>query len=330
LYTQEQLGEHEAVVCYNAKTGEEIWQRLEKVRFEEGAGGPGPRATPTYDKGRVYAFGAKGLLQCLDAATGELYWRRDVATEQKIATPIWGFCSSPLVVGDLVYVLGGGKDNALLAYEKISGKRAWGVGDGEMGYSSAQLGEWGDRQRILVLNQAGLAVFDPASGERMLFEPMDTSDQMTLQPRLVGDDLLVVVGQMFGVRRYGVDREKSEWKAKEKWTAKRLRPSFNDIVVIKDRTIGIDGALLACVDLASGKLKWQGGRYGKGQLLLAGDLLIVQAESGEVALVDALADKHVELGRIPALDNKTWNHPALVGRRLYVRNGEEMACYELP
>jgi outer membrane protein assembly factor BamB len=331
LFTQEQRGEDEATVCYSVSTGEEAWVHLERVRFEEGAGGPGPRATPTYDAGRLYSLGAKGHLVCLDAKTGKLFWKRDVAAEKEIKVPIWAFCSSPLVLGELVYVMGGGGEGkALLAYDKTTGKPAWGVGEGEMGYSSPQLGKLGGSEQIFVLNQAGLAAFEPKDGKRTLFEPMSAQDQMTLQPRMLGDDLLVSAGQLFGVRRYGVTKSKSEWQAKEKWTANRLKPSFNDVVVAGDRVIGIDGAILACIDLEAGKPLWKGGRYGRGQLLLAGDLLIVQAESGEVALVDARANKFVELGRFAALDAKTWNHPVLVGKRLFVRNGEEMACFELP
>jgi outer membrane protein assembly factor BamB len=329
LFTQEQRGEHEAVVCYSADTGDELWARLDESRFDEAASGAGPRATPTYDRGRIYALGAKGLLNCLDAGTGESIWRRDVAKDHKIETPMWGFSSSPLVVGDLVYVLGGGKGKALLAYDRETGEPKWSAGDGEMGYSSPQLAGLEKQDQILVLNEAGLAAFDPLSGESLWFEKLEEQNQATLQPLAVGESTLLV-GMQGGLRQYSVKRQDEKWRIDHDWTGKRLRPSFNDIAVCGDRAIGIDGAILACVDLGSGKLIWKGGRYGRGQLLLAGDRLIVQAESGDVALVDALADKHVELGRISALHAKTWNHPALVGNRLFVRNGEEMACYELP
>lgn len=330
LYTQEQHGESEAVVCYSVKDGAELWRHLDPSRFEESASGPGPRATPTYHAGRLYTFGASGILNCLDAGDGRRIWRRDIAREHNIEAPTWGFCSSPLVVGDLVYVLGGGKDKALLAYRLDSGKLAWSAGDGALGYSSAQLVERGGERLVLVLNQAGLGAYDAVTGEVKWSEEISTNDQMTLQPQAVGDDLLVGLGSMVGLRKYRIEDSGEKEKLSAQWTAKRLRPSFNDIVVCGSRAIGIDGAILACVDLESGKLIWKGGRYGRGQLLLAGDRLLVQAETGELALVDATADKHVELGRVSALDGKTWNHPALVGNRLFVRNGEEMARFDLP
>jgi hypothetical protein len=186
----------------------------------------------------------------------------------------------------------------------------------------------GNENQILVLNMAGLSAFDAASGKPAWTEKLAANMQATLQPQILGDDLLV--GLQDGVRRYAIERNNDEQTVKLEWTSKRLRPSFNDIVVCGDRAFGIDGALLMCINLETGELLWKGGRYGRGQLLMAGNRLIVQAESGDVALIDATADKHIELGRFAALDGKTWNHPALVGNRLYVRNGEEMACYRLP
>ena len=84
------------------------------------------------------------------------------------------------------------------------------------------------------------------------------------------------------------------------------------------------------LDLATGSPKWKGGRYGHGQVLLVGDVLLVTTESGEVVLVDAVSTGHHERSRFEALTGKTWNNAALSGRYLLVRNDQEAACYELP
>jgi hypothetical protein len=122
LYTQEQRGESETVACYRVSTGEPVWRHRDPVRFWESNAGAGPRATPTLSNGRVYAFGATGILNALDAHTGAAVWARNVATDLNRGVPEWGFASSPLVIDDLVIVAASG---TLTAYDLATGKPRW-------------------------------------------------------------------------------------------------------------------------------------------------------------------------------------------------------------
>src|SRR5262249_3698182 len=122
LYTQEQRGADEIVACYKISTGEPVWRRRDAVRFWESNGGAGPRATPTLSNGRVYAFGATGILNALDDGNGAVVWSRNVASDTNTKVPMWGFASSPLVNDDVVIVAAAGK---LVGYDVATGKPRW-------------------------------------------------------------------------------------------------------------------------------------------------------------------------------------------------------------
>jgi outer membrane protein assembly factor BamB len=331
LYTQEQRGDDEIVACYKVPTGEPVWRHRDAVRFWESNAGAGPRATPTLHHGRVYTFGATGILNALDASNGAVVWSRDVATDTGRDIPIWGFASSPLVVDDVVVVAAAG---TLVAYDLGTGKRRWSGPSHGGSYSSPHRVTIDGVVQILLLGGPGAISVAPASGA-VLWEHA-WSPGAIVQPALTADgDILVnaiVATGGIGMRRLDVRRGSGGWRVEERWTSNGLKPYFNDFVVHEGHAFGFDGSILACIDLADGKRRWKGGRYGNGQLVLVSDqdLLLVLSEDGELALVRAAPDGFTELARFQAIEGKTWNHPVLVRDVLLVRNGEEMAAFRLP
>jgi outer membrane protein assembly factor BamB len=332
LFTQEQRGNDELVACYRVSTGKPVWRHRDAVRFWESNGGAGPRATPTVSHGRVYAFGATGILNVLDAGSGALVWSRDVAADSATKIPTWGFSSSPLIADDLVIVAASSK---LVAYDLTGGKPRW-VGSPRRGsYSSPHLATIDGVVQILLQSAAGVASVAPATGTVLWEHPFGEGTTI-VQPALVADGDIVISSITgtggLGIRRIAVAHAPGGWTVDERWTSAALKPYFNDFVVHNGHAFGFDGSILACVDLADGTRTWKGGRYGNGQLVLlsAQDALLVLSEDGELALVEATTDQFRELARFPAIEGKTWNHPVVVGDVLLVRNGEEMAAFRLP
>ncbi len=330
LYTQEQRGDDEVVSAYATSSGEPVWRHVDEARFWEAVGGAGPRATPTLLDGRVYALGATGKLNVLDAASGDVIWSRDLVEDTGAEVPGWGFASSPLIYGDSVVVAAAGQ---LVAYALEDGDLRW-QGEKGTGYSSPHLMRAGGVNQLLMLSSIGLVSVRPEDGSEIWRH--DWVGEPIIQPTLVGDDGLLATtagaNGSEGLRRLRVAQVAGDWSVEEVWTSNRLKPYFNDIAVHEGHAYGFDGSILASVDLSDGSRNWKGGRYGHGQLVLVSDseVLLVLTEDGDLALVEAKPDGFEELARVPAIEGKTWNHPVVVRDRLYVRNGEEMAAFSLP
>lgn len=338
LYTQEQRGEEELVTCYDAASGELLWKHADQSRFEETVAGPGPRATPTVDSGRVFALGAKGVLNCLDAGTGAPVWRHDLMEELGAPLPQWGFSSSPLVIDNAVIVYADGKEgHGLVAYEAETGKLRWKLDDSGMNYASAQKGWVGGKQVVLFGGNQGLRAIDPRDA-RVLWtaKPSGYSMAPMVQPQALSETgWAFALGDGVGMAMLDVAAAPGSDSAptiNEVWTTSKLRPAFNDFVQHDGHLYGFNQNLFACLDAATGQLQWKRGRYGFGQVIALEDqgLLIVLSETGEVVLLAADPQEHRELARYQAIEGKTWNHPAIAQGLLYVRNGSEMACLELP
>ncbi|HTK76912.1 MAG TPA: PQQ-binding-like beta-propeller repeat protein [Gemmataceae bacterium] len=335
-YTQEQRGAEEVVVCYDANTGAEVWVHRDATRFDEAMGGAGPRATPTFHEGRIYAQGANGELNCLDAVSGKKLWSHNVATDSKAKVPQWAYSASPLVVQGIVTVFAGGPEGkGVLGYHADSGALAWAAGDVTNSYCSMQPATIDGVEQLVISSREGLTGFEPRTG-KVLWRYDWTVDEMynrVTQPAAVSpSDLLIGTGFGQGTRRVHVAREGDNWKASEVSATHAIAPYYNDFVIHKDHIYGFhNNPFFVCVGLADGKLKWKERGYDSGQVLLLPDqdLLVIQAEKGDVALVEASPERRKELARIPALKAKTWNHPVIANGKLFVRNGEEAACYQL-
>jgi outer membrane protein assembly factor BamB len=333
LYTQEQRGGDEVVVCYHTDTGEQLWSHTDSARFTEIVAGPGPRATPTFYQDKIYALGAAGRLNCLEAATGKVVWSRDIAADSKVKVPQWGFSSSPLVAQGIVTVFAGAENKSVLGYNAVSGEPVWSAGEGKLSYCSPHLARLGGIEQVLITTDQGLTAFDPPTG-KVLWRHDWPVDQMAriVQPTLISDtDVLIGTGMGKGTQRVHVKHEGASWTDKEVWTSKKISPYYNDMVVYKDHLYGFDGIFFTCIGLDDGESRWRVRGYGNGQVLLLADqgLLLILSEKGEVALVEANPEKHTELGRFQAIEGKTWNHPVIAHGKLFVRNGEEAACFQL-
>ncbi|OHE75333.1 MAG: hypothetical protein A2107_08735 [Verrucomicrobia bacterium GWF2_62_7] len=331
--TLEQRGTHEFVVCYALHTGKVLWSHADAGRFANTVAGEGPRTTPAIVGDKVVTLGGTGILNCLALATGKAIWSKNILTENGRRVNIWGLAGSPLVLGDLIVVNPGGKNGrSLVAYRLADGERVWSGGDDNAGYSSPCAATLCGVPQVLIFNEHAVFAHDQATG-RVLWEyPWNPAHAHVTQPIVLGGDRVLVSSgygegsQLLQVRRDGAGR----FTVRQLWKTRKLKSKFNNMVIRDGFVYGLDDGTLACVDLATGALKWREGRYGHGQFILVRDTLLITVENGDVALVDPVLGGRRELARFPAVSGKTWNPPALAGDLLLVRNDEEAACYRLP
>ena len=330
-FTIEQRREQEVVAAYDAATGRELWTHAWDARFEELLGGPGPRATPTWRDGRVYALGATGRLWCLEDDTGEVVWNRDILADSGARNLEWAMSGAPLVVDDMVIVQPGGPDGwSIVAYDRRTGEVVWHVLDDVQSYTSPMAITLAGQRQIVTVT-AERAVGLGLSGELLWEYPWAISIVPNIaQPLLVGPDRLFLSASYGkGAAVIELTGAQPPFTVETVWSSNRMKNKFGSSVLHDGYIYGLDESILACLDATTGELMWKGGRYGYGQLLLAGDHLIILTEGGELVLVRATPDGHEEVAWSPAIEGKTWNVPALAGGLLLVRNAREMAGFDL-
>jgi len=332
IFTIEQRRQREVVAAYALDSGRERWIHGWDAEFREILGGNGPRATPTWHEGRLYALGAAGEFRCLDAQSGKRIWSRNILADNQAENIQWGMAASPLIVDDKVIVLPGGpRGKSVVAYDKLTGNPIWKVLNDKQAYTSPQLTTLAGRRQILVVSAnrvMGLAVEDGS----LLWEfPWSTQNGINVaQPIVVAPNrFFLSAGYGHGAALIEVSPAADGYEARAVWQNTRMKNKFGSSVLYEGMMYGLDEAILACMDPATGELKWKEGRYGYGQLLLASGHLIISSESGEVALVQADPEKYREIARFQAIEGKTWNVPAIVDGRLIVRNSSEMACFRI-
>ncbi len=330
-YTIEQRRNDEAVAAYDIATGKEKWTDKWTTRFDESMGGEGPRATPVVDENRVYAIGAEGELRCLDALTGKLIWNQNILKEYGAQNITWAVSHSPLVVDGKLIVLPGGRGKSIVALDKMTGKLLWGSQDDEQSYTSPMVATIAGKRQLIIVSAQRAMGLTIEEGKLLWDFPWVTEYNINAaQPIITHPNrFFISAGYGHGAALVELTPDGDKFKTKTIWQNTKMKNKFNSSVLYQGNIYGLDEGILACINAETGEQKWKGGRYGYGQILLAGGHLVVISEQGELALVKATPDKHEEVARFDAISGKTWAYPAISAGVVYVRNTREMAAFKI-
>lgn len=337
IYTQEVRDGHEHAIALNMKDGARRWSSKLSTMYQSALGGDGSRATPSIAGSYLVALSADGTLVCMDRFSGKEHWRHQILDEAESERLYHGACGSPLCIEDKVYVFPGSeKGKAILAYSLVSGELAHQGGDQRASYSSLSSIVLHGQPMILACGGEKTIAYSLDLRRIFFSHPFSNSDKTICSQPLVIDPEqgIFLLSAGYGVGSQCVQASPGEspnvaWKVKELWSnRKNLKTKFCSAVAHNGLLFGLNEGVLECVRAADGTRVWKDGRYGHGQLILCGSLLVLQCEDGSLAVVDA-AEEFSERLLSAQLNGKTWNHPTWSRPFLLLRNDTKLRCLRI-
>ncbi len=337
----------EACTALDASTGKELWSTaFNPVKYDGGGdsgtpdnkGGDGPRSTPTLDGDKVYVFTADLVLGCLDAKTGKQIWKREIIKEHAGRNITWKNAASPLVEGNLVFVAGGGAGQSLLGIDKMTGKTVWQSHDEKMTHANPAPATIHGVRQIIFFTQSGLVSVSPKDGALLWKQAFPYAVSTAAAPVVGGDIVYCSAGYGVGAAAFRVNHTGAAWNTEQLYRLTGNKPLANhwSTPVYKDGHLygmfsfkEYGTGPIKCVELATGKVKWEQAGFGPGNVIIAGNDIVALSDKGELVLIEATPSAYKEKSRADVLDGKCWSHPALSDGRIYVRSTKEGACFDV-
>ncbi|HET8774078.1 MAG TPA: PQQ-binding-like beta-propeller repeat protein, partial [Thermoanaerobaculia bacterium] len=284
LFTLGARGNTEYVLAFDAASGKRIWEVAHGRRFSNDRG-DGPRATPTVDGDRVYAFGASGDLTVLEAASGKVVWTANVLSKFGGSNISWGLSESPLILSDRILVNAGGRGASIVALRKTDGSLIWRSQSDEPGYSSAVLQDVGGiRQAIFFTGERALGV-DVSDG-RLLWSYNRVANRTAniATPIVRGDRVFLSSDYGTGAALLAITADGARVNAREVYFTNEMRNHHASSVLVGDHLYGFSSTILTAMHFETGRQVWRDRSVGKGSLIFADDRLYLFSENGVVGL----------------------------------------------
>ena len=336
----------ERVLCFDAETGKQIWVVEYPVVYTVSYPA-GPRCTPVIDAGRVYTVGALGHMLCLDIESGDMVWQKNFVDDFGTRLPTWGMVASPLVDGDqLITLVGGRKDALVVSFDKVTGRELWrSLNSSGVGYAPPVIFEFGGKRQLIVWHPEAVSSVDPKDGSVLWEIPYRVRAGLSIAtPRMVGNRLFVASfyngPRMIEVADNGLSA-RIAWSGKS--DSERETDGVHPIMCIP----WFDGThiysicsygQLRCLDASNGERLWETaeatgkGRWWNAFLIRHEDRFFIHNEQGDLIIANLTPDGYEEVSRSklikptrPVQRRLTiWSHPAFAMKSVFARNDGEL------
>jgi outer membrane protein assembly factor BamB len=326
----------ETIECFNANTGERIWSFDYPTSYRDDFGfDEGPRGTPAIADGRVYTFGAEGVLHAVDFETGKKLWRVDTHSKFGVRKGFFGAAASPLVDGGIVYVnVGGPKGAGLVAFDAANGNVRWTATNDDAGYSSPIAATIDGTKSILCLTRAGLVAVDSGNGKVRFQFPWRSRSNASVNaavPIVAGNLIFLSSSYDTGATLLQVagNQLTKVWSSDEALSNHYATSVYKDGYLYGFHGRQEYGQAFRCIEMKTGKVQWSVDGFGAGTVTLMGDKLVVVRESGEFVIADASPkafSASIKASLLPAVVRA---YPAIADGKIYVRNEKSLAGYTL-
>ena len=336
---QKEPREEERILCFDVAKGDLLWQHAYAVAYETLDYGNGPRASVTIHEGRAYAFGAKGMLHCLDATSGKIIWQRDLVKENGAVVPTWGFAASPMMWKGTLFIHCGAKPHgSVLALDPATGKERWRTGDDHAGYCTPVVIEHRGMPQLIQWGPEHIASFSPLDGKPLWQVPYKITYGVSIAQPLFHEDRIFVSGYWHGARtiKLGDSPQSAEldWEEEKKLCGLMSQPLYRDgIAYLLTKSQGVvafrlhDGAILWSDEHRltprdrnpQMSLVWADQKKGIACGLNA---------TGELIFARFSEKGFEELHRTTII-GKTWAHPAFTDDTVFARSDTEIVAWKL-
>jgi outer membrane protein assembly factor BamB len=332
------VGDEEVIEAFDAANGKSLWKFNYPATYRDDFGfDPGPRATPTIAGGKVFTFGADGMLTCVALADGRKVWSVDCKQEFAAPKGFFGLACSPLVEGNAVIVNVGGKPNAsIVSFNQDKGSVLWRALEDEPGYSSPVAATLDGRRTLLVLTRSFFIGCEAASGKELFrhpFRPPVNASVTGATPAVAGDSIFITAAYDLGAVAFRAKAGQLEklWSGDEQLSLQFTSPVHRDgfLYGLHGRHDFPGGTELRCIELATGKVRWAKTGLAGANVILAGDSLLLLSENGELLRLAAGPDQFRELARAQILGRGVRAYPALANGLLYARDKAQLVCVDL-